>query len=104
MLELHRHVGARSLVETRALVVVAMCDEQPSTSPDLNRTRLDVEAFGDLAFLQETAFAQARVSIGQLIFVANARDAIRMKRLASSRRHAAFVEQLRDLGIGVIVE
>ena len=104
VLELHGRVGARAFIETRALVVVAMRHEQAGASPDLDRRRLDVKAFGDLVLLEETSCTQSSVSIAKIILIANPGDDMRMKRFAGSRGHAAVVEQLRDLRVGMFVE
>ena len=62
MLVLHGGVGAGSLEETLALVVVGVSVQQASASPNLDRAGLHAEALGDLALVDVATSSQPRVA------------------------------------------
>jgi hypothetical protein len=101
---LHRRIGAGWFEETLSFVVVAVGLQQAGSTPDLDRIRCDVEFSGDLTQVKQAASTEPSVSILEAVRVSNPGDDLPIERQACPRRHAALVEQRRDLAVGVILE
>lgn len=97
-------VAARFLVEALALVVDVMAAEQPGSSPYLDGPPCNSEPLGQLAGGQHSCFAQPIIPAFQAVGFSDVADEKPMQVSAFAGPIAAFIQELGDLPVGVLVE
>ena len=97
-------VGARMRVEAGVLVVVLLALDQSGAVPLPDGRDADVEEYGEFGGGQQAAVAQAVVAVAELVVLADVTDQESVEGASFAAGQAALVEDVGDLGVGVVVE